>query len=381
MHDRTGVADTLVWPHVVRPQAALVYLDLNHFINLAKAGVGQNTPPGYTVLLDAVRRAVGSRRAHFPLSAEHLIELSMVKDPRQRRDVAHIMEELSDFFYLLGRPELGELEIHAGIHARQSEAPMGLPLELVGKGFGRALGIAGRLRIVDSDGNDASGSAKRSMGAESFEALMTSSNTAMERMMLAGPEDSEIAELRSNGYAPELAQDAHKSRLGFEHDLSAKLALDGRWRRGRLRDVVAGREVHHEWLDAFNRQYSLIGRKQLAVGDETVLGVFCAAPHIQVAISLKTVMHRDANHRWSVNDITDIDAASVAFAYCDALYTDKAVRNRLTSSTELRRFRTFLPREPHELAEWLDELPERPGHELLVPVSTGATTPTQRRPR
>jgi hypothetical protein len=43
--------------------------------------------------------------------------------------------------------------------------------------------------------------------------------------------------------------------------------------------------------------------------------------------------------------------------YCDAVFTDKAARNQMVSSPELKVLKTFVPRTPQELADWLDALP------------------------
>jgi hypothetical protein len=52
-------------------------------------------------------------------------------------------------------------------------------------------------------------------------------------------------------------------------------------------------------------------------------------PHTQVAVSIKTSYHKNPLHKWTVNDIVDIDAVSVAFSYCEAVFPDKAVRAAL----------------------------------------------------
>jgi hypothetical protein len=96
--------------------------------------------------------------------------------------------------------------------------------------------------------------------------------------------------------------------------------------------------------------------------------VMAAMPHTQVAISMKTRYHSDPEHRWTTNDIVDIDAMSVASAYCDAALTDKAARAALTNSTELRVFDTYLPRTPTELSEWLDNQRRLASGHLLVPA-------------
>ena len=80
-------------------------------------------------------------------------------------------------------------------------------------------------------------------------------------------------------------------------------------------------------------------------------------PSVRVAVSLKTHYHKDRQHKWTTNDIHDIDALAVAVSYCDAVFADKAMRSGLRSSPELKLFGTKLPRTPVELAEWLDQRP------------------------
>ena len=123
----TPVADEIVWAGITRPPVPLVYLDLNHYIQLAKAsraaaghttGAGKaiRVLPGYEALLESARRAKLERRAVFPLSSVHFMEVAhAVPSPRQREHVADTMEELSDFTYILGRPSLTKLEITAGL--------------------------------------------------------------------------------------------------------------------------------------------------------------------------------------------------------------------------------------------------------------------------
>jgi hypothetical protein len=63
----------------------------------------------------------------------------------------------------------------------------------------------------------------------------------------------------------------------------------------------------------------------------------------------------------------DVDAVSIAFVYCDVVFTDKEARNALLASRELRPLSTFVPRRADELAEWLDALPVVVAPEMLVP--------------
>ena len=378
--NRARMADQLVWPHLVRPAVPILYLDLNHFINLAKVRrPSGGAPAGYAELWDALRSAVYSGRTVVPLSAQHVWELHGISDPRQRLDVAEVMEELAQFQYLLGRAEIGQLEIEAGIRRILGEPDPPVPLPLIRATIGQALGIVGGVKIVDESGQDASERTRREMGTAEDEALIAKATLTFERGLLAGPSDEDAEILRSeHGYAPEVARASGASRLGFERDLSAKLRADERWRRGRLRDVVTAREFAHEWLEILNRinrERVNSGQEDFDVSDSEVLGLIAAMPHSQVAISLKTQYHRNPTHRWSTNDIVDIDAVSVAFAYCDAVFTDKAVRHTLLNSRDLRAFPTVLPERPADLVAWLSSLATPAlGADFLIGVSRTRST-------
>jgi hypothetical protein len=366
------MANKLVWARVMRPRAPLVYLDLNHFIYLARVDAGdESVPGGYRELRAAARSAVCDRRAVFPLSSAHLWEMAAIKDQRQRKSVADMMEELSGFYYLLGRPKIAQLGIEAGIEDVLDETSPLLPFPLIRPTFGWAFGMRGGVTIRDENGEDASEAARDEMGAERFDQFMRFANHTLERQILEGPSDEEIPILREQyGYAPEVLREGHGSRLAFELELSDRLQEDPRWRRGRLRDVVSGREIAHEWLDAINRvneDRAGENRPVLTFGDDRVRQFMAAMPHSQVAISIKTRYHRDPGHHWTTNDITDIDAVSVAYAYCDVVFTDKAIRAALANSKELRAIPTFLPRTPTELAEWLDQQPPLAIPDMLVP--------------
>lgn len=354
-----ALADPLVFADLARPRVPVVYLDLNHFICMARVNTG-TAPAGYSDLLRAARSATAEGRAVIPLSSEHLYEVSNITDPQQRSDVAGAMEGLTGFQYLLGRPDVALLELEAGFRTLFSEDSEAIPVPLVGPGFARAFGLIDGLHLEDSAGTDLS---DRIVDAIRF------ANPSLDRHLLEGPRDDEIAELRADGYAPEVAQESQRSRLDYELTLVARLNKEPVWRRGRLRDLVTAREVAHEWLHLTQRVCERRARTHRPIvsgTDPALKRLWSSMPHSRVAISMKTRYHRDAGHHWTTNDISDIDALSVAFAYCDAVFTDKAARSALHDSPELRVIPTYLPRRPAEMTQWLDALPSPPGRELLV---------------
>jgi hypothetical protein len=94
---------------------------------------------------------------------------------------------------------------------------------------------------------------------------------------------------------------------------------------------------------------------------------WAAMPQVQVAISLKTRYHRNPARRWKTNDIADIDAMSIAYSYCDAVLTDQEARAALKDSPDLRPIVTYLPKDPLELAEWLNDRPVVANADQQVP--------------
>lgn len=372
MH-RVSPAQHFVWAQVMRPVVPLVYLDLNHFILMARArGSCGGGLAAYQRLYDELSGAGDQGRVLVTLSGEHVWEMSRIKDPRQRGDVADVMMELSGYRYLLGRPDLARLEFEAGLRSVLHEPADPIPLPLVGTTFAWAFGLIGGFKTVDCTGRDTTQETRRLIGAEAFDRAMLIANLTMERAVLAGPDDDEADVLRAEyGYAPEKAHKLQQSRLDFELDLSHRLANNPRWRRGRLRDLVSAREITHEWLDLINdvlQERHRSGRPVLDLSDERFKKVLAEMPHTQVAVSIKTRYHRDPRHKWTTNDISDIDALSVAYAYCDAVFTDKAARHTLAESRELRSMGTFLPRTAKDLTEWLKSRPRPVSRDFLVPA-------------
>jgi hypothetical protein len=115
-----------VWPTALVPppeSVRLIYLDLNHWIGLAKAAVGHRDGDRHRDALEAVREAKRSGSYTFPLSAEHYMEMSGIAHPRQRFDVAAVMEELSEFASLVSRTIVMRLEVEAAVDALARPRP------------------------------------------------------------------------------------------------------------------------------------------------------------------------------------------------------------------------------------------------------------------
>jgi hypothetical protein len=345
------------WPPALllpRRPPALVYLDLNHWIGLAKAATGHRDGTRHLPALEACRVARAAGAAVFPLSAAHYMEMAKIKDPAQRRALAAAMEELSGFATLMSRPVVMRLEVQAVLDARLGAAPEPYgQVPLVGHGFGPAFGRDGRLRVRDRDGGDVT----ELLGEQERQNLADAALMA-QRAILAGPDDDQVEDLRARGWAPESALAVTERRAAQERELVGILDADAGSRRRRLRDTVAAREAVIELGNMLSED--LAGRG-LRVADampdrQAARDLIRSMPTSDVAVALKAQMHRNAQRaaRWSANDVYDMDALALAVPYCDVVVTEKHAASALALEGMPERYGTTVLRSLPALAAVLD---------------------------
>jgi hypothetical protein len=85
----------------VRISPTLVYLDLNKWVDLAKADVCKPDGEKYQRALRTAEQLVSAGEAIFPLSSAHFMELAKIRDNGRRRELAKLMVKLSDGWFLV----------------------------------------------------------------------------------------------------------------------------------------------------------------------------------------------------------------------------------------------------------------------------------------
>jgi hypothetical protein len=329
----------------------LWYLDLKDWIGLANAHLGRPVGESYQPLLDALRSAHVSGSIRVVLSNPLWQELSAIKAPQQREALVDVIDELTDFEYLAGQVEVTQLEIEASLNAAldENEERFGR-MRVVGSSLLYSFGKKGGLRIFEEDGTEVT----QRWRVGQPEALATLERT-VERMFLLGPSDAEVPQLRARGYQPEKSQQSLRINLAFDRDL-ADNSLDEHWRRGRLRDVIMSRHLFYELNEPLSQQLLRRGRRIEDLGEtlEDRRAFMLRMPSQRVVIELKTSYHRNPNHRWTTNDLHDIDAMSLALPYCDVVLTDAAVRSHAQRTGLDGLLDVTLPRTPQEAADMLD---------------------------
>ncbi len=199
---------------------------------------------------------------------------------------------------------------------------------------------------------------RNEMGSAAFDDFIAEIIVKRERQMLRGPQDQDEEQaLRALGYFPEGFQMVMENRAAQERELKGHLDADPRWRRGRLRDVVAGRELNIEFGNILPRA---LEERGLVLGDSISgpeLGhtFVSAMPSTEVAIEIKTAWHRNGQRRWTANDIYDIDAMALAVPYCDVVVTEKACHHILRVASLPDRLETVVLDKLKELPRVLAE--------------------------
>lgn len=307
----------------------LVYLDLNQWICLAKAI--SNHPDGdeYEDALTACLSARRTGAAVFPISDAILMEVSKIGNRRQRHDLRAVIEELSGYVVVTSRSVVANHEIEAMLDDVVGPNPSPInTMAYLDWGVARAFGRVGGFRVRNESGDDVTDEARSSWpdGPDAFDAIFVAAELDLQRRVLDGPSPSEEPELRRLGWDPAGTIAIADQRARQEVEQVGRFDADPRWRRGRIRDVIAGREI---LIEISEMLYRGLHEREATFGDvfdspEMMRALLDAMPSFDVAVTMKTAYHRDPTHQWTRNDIHDIDALGSTMPYCDIVVTDKA---------------------------------------------------------
>jgi len=331
---RTDVAP--VWPARLVPSASrLIYLDLNHWIGLAKAATGH--PDGIRG-----RAALAAMRTHrggwtYVIGSPLIMEITGILRRSQRADLGRVIEEFTDFACVMPLTTIAPLELETALTTLMGTSERFAPVPLVGRGVMQAFGLVGGLRVRDADGNDVTERARLEspVGPEEFDRRFAKADLDLNRGVIWGPADDEQErELREYGWDPSSARGIAERRAQQEREQAERLAGDPRWRRGRLRDLVAARYLALEIKEHFDDAIAAHGVNLEDVFDdvERARRFTDSMRAADIWITLMTAKHRNADSRWEPNDIFDVDALSVAAAYCDVVVTERHAAHVLTQA-------------------------------------------------
>lgn len=337
------------WPTTLRlpdRPPKLVYLDLLHWISLAKANSGHRDGELFRDALAACVGAVEAGAAVFPISDAIYMEVAKIGQHRQRRDLRNVIERVSQFRVVTSRVIVAEHEVATLLDLLVGPSPDPInTMDFLDWGVARAFGMVGGFRVKSLDTHEDVTDEVRSQhpgGPEDFDRTLAQADLKLNRQVLDGPTAEEEPEMRSLGWDPRAAYKVAERRAEQELDQVKRFDADPTWRRGRIRDVVAAREVAIEIINMVARGLSARGASldEVLPDVDAARRAFNSMPSFDVSVSLKTAYHRDPSHHWTPNDIHDIDALSSTVPYCDIVVADKAASSNLLQTGVAARLKT-----------------------------------------
>ena len=122
------------------------------------------------------------------------------------------------------------------------------PTSYLDWGVLRALGLCDDLKFVDEEGGDRTEEVRNlyTGGPHAFDRYIAEQYIQLNRDIIDGPAPEEQAKFRSEGWRAQATLSVCKGTAEAEAELDRKLDAMPRWRRGRIRDVIAAHEVAHE---------------------------------------------------------------------------------------------------------------------------------------
>lgn len=332
--------------------ALAIYLDLNHWVSLAKASIDRHDGQEFISILNLLRRAVKSRNVFVPLSATHYMEVTKIANVRQRTDIANVMSEISHFITLASPAQRLDFEIAAALGRRYSRLPAPSPLQPIGVGFSFAFGLRdgpmGRVKLVDAG--------KSETEAGVIAELEFSSNQIMEYMVLRGPGDGDIAEMEE--YDRYAAQRVATERAESEQR-KRELIRAGDARGISLDDVVHARMMAWYVVPQLPMLLSLAGVSKESFGSrdkQWYTNLLEDIPMIAVQSALIIQTDKNGSRAWSANDINDMDSLGAAVPYCDIVVTERYACEVLNRSGVAQRYNTRVMRSLTDLKPILEGL-------------------------
>ena len=328
------------WPATLCVPASLrlVYLDLNHWIAVAKVLSGHPDGHQHRRVLGQLLRSVERGQAVFPISLPIYVEILKIRSHRRRSDLRKAIERLGRFAVVANRHAIATHEVEALLDNLVGPNPDPVnSMEYLDWGVLRAVGMRGGFQVLNKDGEDVTPAARQRLagGPDEFDRFLNEAELELNRQVLDGPSPQDKAKLRAQGYRPELILKSYVDEAAAEDNWARLLDQEPRWRRGRLRDAVTAREVAFYISNILKPAATVRG---LAAFDEIVRGVreprraFDAMPSFDVSVSLKTEIHRNAQHRWTNNHVHDIHALASTLPYCDVVVTDREMASLIRRS-------------------------------------------------
>jgi hypothetical protein len=364
-------------PRRAPTEPELIYIDLNHWVGLGKARLGQEDAGPYVDALAELRLAVGSARVVVPVSSTHYMEISRIASAQRRADLALTIGELSRYVALTPREKFLRHQFRRSLAQELRTGYWVPPPAVTGHGFAHAFGQHMKMELRGGDP-----ASRERFAAESVDEFIprleehtgfgwnfTASGHARTPLelfnealdgsaqfrMLMGPADKNEPELLALGYKPSAAYDVIDAITRREADLAQQLANEPNWRQ-RLDDIIDARALYWDLREDWDQAVSDVWPRVVTIdefGLERLRRILRGIPIVDIESSIRRANFSMGNHRWKKNDIHDSDFAGSAVTYCDVVWTEKHLQAQLRGQGLDRKYRTAVLSRPADLVAHL----------------------------
>jgi hypothetical protein len=298
----------------------VVYLDMNHWYALGAALAGHPDQLGHALILTKLEDQVAQGRLVFPLSSVHYMELTENPRDQLRREAADAMQLLSRFVTIASIGRILDEELARELNRRFGRPAFPMKVPKFGVGVGFAFGQDIRLKPFEGIPEEQLPALEARLGVpvEQFEAEV---NNLLEYALLSSPsaERSQIP-----GYDPYSARKVADAELVSFNVMLNTLRTDPEIAKRPL-DAICARQFYYDIEDNYVHARISAGlvKSNPMRGKEELTDFLMHLPSRRVTSMIEFHYLKDIDREWTINDLRDIHALSVAIPYCDIVVTDK----------------------------------------------------------
>ncbi len=314
----------------------IVYLDLNHWINMA-----QGIKKGGSPLFDRLTSLAQQKKIAIPASGVLLMELLAVKNPEQRKDVGAVIRQLTDRFIIRDFDNVLRMEITNSVVDHYGEGRrFTLPIMAFGVGYLEAFGHV-KLELRDGAGVNSQEAAEVLDGYREILEGSSALDTMLEKLNI-----------------PKIQEGSGEHQALIEATRGVRESSSGKSFAAQEREYIGGMAelVSKYFGQAVSNLGVLVDGLPPAMPAKFRTTSFLESiPLIHNWSHLNLYLyHKNTEMKVEVNDLYDIGHLAVAIPYCDVVVCDKKMASVVSSSGLDETYQTKVFGDLAKAVDWLE---------------------------
>lgn len=326
----------------------IVYLDQNKWIDLSRSYYVVNNESKFRNLLTLLQKLCEEGKLIMPLSVVHFTETQKESNIERRKKLAHLMTELSRGYTILLQEKVLDLEISNCVGVNCNETPINIRKEILGKGYGFALGMG--TPILKLPPSVFESSTKEKQFHMDWKNHIESREIIYKHLVERDSNLEKKLECLRRGETEALPK-VEIARSNAQRDLNKEQRY-----YVELIDLTDDRFVGKLISEVKKRNVNIIDL--LPIGNltkEEVDNFYENFPTMLVTVKLYWRRNEETQRRAKLNDGRDLAFLSVAIPYCDIVVIEKDWCSKAKALKLDAKYGTLLYRNLEELESYLQE--------------------------